>query len=46
MIGKVSMLSSFVNSCSVLHLEHINLALTPKFSNRVKRSRQLMRDFG
>lgn len=46
MIGKVSMLSSFVNSCSVLHFEQISLAFAPRCSNRVKRSKQLMRDFG
>lgn len=45
-IGKVSMLSSFVNSCSVLHLEQISFAFAPRCSRRVKRSRQLMRDLG
>lgn len=46
MMGSVSMLNSFVNSCSVLHFEQMSFALAPKCSKRVKRSKQLMRDFG
>lgn len=40
------MLSSFVNSCSVLHLEHVSFALAPRCSSRVNRSKQLRSDLG
>jgi hypothetical protein len=40
------MLNSFVNSRSVLHFEHVNLAFAPKCSNLVNLSRQFIKVFG
>lgn len=45
-IGKVSMLNSFVNSCSVLHFEQVNLAFAPRCSSLVNLSRQLIKLLG
>lgn len=46
MIGSVSMLNSFVNSCSVLHFEHVNFAFAPRCSSLVNLSKQLIKLFG
>lgn len=45
-IGNVSILSSLVNSCSVLHFEQMSFAFAPRCSSRVNLSKQLRRDFG